>query len=185
MTVRPIIFSGPMVNALLAGRKSQTRRLATSPLAKCQPGDLLYVRERLECRSSVPRLDDAATVELALCAFYAAGPDLQPAVHAWPGKRPYGSIPSIHMPRALSRLTLEVTEVRRQRLRDISDGDALAEGIDGSVMFVSGQPVKRFGELWASLHGEASWEANPDVVAISFMVHRQNVDALLEGKVAA
>ena len=185
MTVRPIIFSGNMVLALLAGRKSQTRRLATSPLANCQPGNLLYVREKLECRSAVPRVDDADSVETTACAFYAAGPDLQAAIHLWPGKRPYGSIPSIHMPRSISRLTLEVTAVKHQRLQDLSDCEAIAEGIDASVMVFPGQPVQRFGSLWSSLHGAESWAENPDVVAISFIVHRQNVDALLAARAAS
>lgn len=87
----PIIFSAPMVRALLEGRKTQTRRLASSPLAKVQPGDRLWVRE----------------------SFHPEGTYM--ADH--PGDaRSMGWKPSIHMPRSASRLTLHVTDVRRQRV---------------------------------------------------------------------
>ncbi len=108
------------------------------------------------------------------------------------------------MPRKASRLTLEVVEVRRQYLCEISDDDATAEGIaavskDGWLVKyglpdrdgLPGQddhgwpwerwqltPQRAFEHLWRSLHGHESWEENPVVVALTFCVHQQNVDKL-------
>lgn len=79
------------------------------------------------------------------------------------------------MPRWASRLTLLVTEVRVQRLQEISEEDAKAEGARGNA----GGPwgceglLEDFADLWESLHGPGSWEANPWVAAISFEVARR------------
>ncbi|CUW11431.1 Uncharacterised protein [Serratia grimesii] len=70
--------------------------------------------------------------------------------------------PSIHMPRWASRLTLEITAVRVERLQDISEADAIAEG--GTKHF----NIDWFGPLWASIYGEESWNANPWVWVIEF-----------------
>lgn len=120
MTDRPIIFSGPMVKALLDGRKTQTRRLATSPLARCTAGDRLYVREAHAFVGSndpgllVTRADYPACVPRR---FENVPPETEVS---WR--------PSIHMPRWASRLTLIVDCVRVQSLQDISRTDAIAEG---------------------------------------------------------
>lgn len=87
--------------------------------------------------------------------------------------------PSIHMPRWASRITLEITDVRVERLQDISDGDALDEGIpvagvtpgidvciDGE--WWPGQAVKHFRRLWESIHGPDSWDANPWLWVLEF-----------------
>lgn len=120
---RPIIFSGSMVKSLIAGRKTMTRRLATSPLAKCQPSDLLWVREAFCAGKAVggyildvdpDETPDGETVDV----IYRADEE-QTAL--WR--------PSIHMPRWASRLTLTVTEVKIERLQDISEEDAIAEGL--------------------------------------------------------
>ena len=98
------------------------------------------------------------------------------------------------MPRWASRLTLTVTEVRRQRLQDIDDEDARAEGLEwvpptwgisGLSASWSADPIDAFAELWHSIHGgpardgvgswaeaAASWDANPEVVALTFTVER-------------
>ena len=150
MTDRPIIFSPTMVRALLAGRKTQTRRLATSPLARCVPGDRLWVREGY--------------------AQHAAGFDYradfagfsQPAAGPWR--------PSIHMPRWASRLTLHVEAVRVERLQDIREADAVAEGMNWPVW-------RLFQSVWNSLHGPDAWNENPHVVVLTFRVERANIDA--------
>lgn len=175
----PIIFSGAMIHALLAGRKTQTRRLASSPLRRAAPGDRLWVRETW-------RLDDFAEQE----AIYRVNPD-------WP-KEVQDSAdvvrwrPSIHMPRWASRLTLKVTEVRRQRLIDITNADAIAEGLvearqpdgDGYRHFSAPglsdrhwpTPRSAFADLWERLHGPKSWNGGAEVVAITFTVTQRNID---------
>ncbi|HEX7051763.1 MAG TPA: hypothetical protein VF188_16275 [Longimicrobiales bacterium] len=106
--------------------------------------------------------------------------------------------PSIHMPRWASRITLEVTDVRLQRLQEIVADDAIAEGIerdssafmhagwlvydspvcptDGRPGFVTTDPVYSFASLWRSIHGPGAWEENPEVVAVSFRPHLRNID---------
>lgn len=197
MTDRPIIFSAPMIRALLAGRKTQTRRVlkpqppegafdpwpwATrgkpgyiefkgadgAPLNPWPytPGDRLWVREGwandegvgLQYRAGPQIADDAVGVR-------------------W--------LSRVIMPRWASRLTLDVKEVRIERLQDISEGDAVAEGVDAVIGAAEAQPIdgyKRrggradFAALWNSIHGPAAWDANPWVVALTFDVHRCNID---------
>ena len=105
--------------------------------------------------------------------------------------------PGIHMPREFSRLTLLVTDVRVQRLQDISEADAVAEGIDMEsadppFYYVPGiyphnltavgveqsrQPaIDSFAKLWGFINGPDDWAANPWVAAITFEVVRANID---------
>lgn len=85
--------------------------------------------------------------------------------------------PSIHMPRWASRITLEITAVRVERLNDISDADAKAEGLDKSHDFPDTYLTPKgdfadadivFRRLWESIYGEESWQANPWVWVIEF-----------------
>ncbi|HAM40757.1 MAG TPA: hypothetical protein DCP69_05315 [Candidatus Omnitrophica bacterium] len=181
MTERPILFSGPMVRALPDGRKTQTRRLVkhhTDPEfwdvrrpgvwevydANCAnqtievacphgvPGDRLWVRETF--------------AETPFGVFYRAEDSTEyPTDGKWR--------PSIFMPRRLSRLTLEITEVRVQRLQDITPEDAIAEGVfaEGRYSTAPGvpYPVATFAALWDGINSErASWASNPWVWCISF-----------------
>jgi hypothetical protein len=201
MSDYPIIFSAPMVQALLAGRKTMTRRLAwrngpaieggvvrvqeakPSPWQKVKPGDRLWVRESFCRRSELP----ISTVQKP---FYMAtdgtGDISKPA--GWPWK------PSIHMPRWASRLTLIVTATKIERLQDISKEDAIAEGIERVKLGPFGwrdyewidQPepgtgaVASFMTLWDSIHGPDGWTSNPEVVALTFRVVRENIDRIKE-----
>lgn len=188
MTVRPIIFSGPMVRALVDGRKTQTRRLATSPLAKCEPGDRLYVREAWRLHE---RFSDVVRVRYQASERQSWTEQREdfPVALAQGLKDKAGYRPSIHMPRWASRLTLTVTEVRRQFLQGISRDDAIAEGITerhgfwnadhGQPPLAGCDPLGAFYCLWNSLHDTAGerWEDNPEVVALTFTVERRNVDA--------
>lgn len=181
MVDRPTIFSGAMVSALLSGRKTQTRRLADSPLAKADAGDRLWVRESFRDISEV-HLDPLFAGVSGDFVYMADGVKI--GGHKW--------TPAIHMPRCASRLTLVVSEVRFQKLHDISEEDALAEGCirlpaSGRITDIQGGqyldriwPSARtwYAELWASLHGQESWDSNPDVVALSFSVHHANIDSL-------
>lgn len=86
--------------------------------------------------------------------------------------------PSIHMPRQASRLTLIVTDVRVQRLKDISRGDAMEEGCPFANMAAGPNPIEWFADLWKSIHGHEAWDANPWVCALTFTVHRDNIDSI-------
>lgn len=203
MTDRPIIFSAPMVRALLAGRKTQTRRKLRVPTpfdpsddidapicsGFIEPlyrrGDRLYVRETHALVGSV---------DPGWLLFRANGYESECRRHGfdipYPPESKVRWRPSIHMPRWASRLTLIVTDVRVQRLQDITNADAIAEGIkrlhepNGFRDYLSDDPDRRlamqpsFISLWNSLHGPDAWDQNPWVVAVSFDVRRGNIDNL-------
>lgn len=178
MTDRGIIFSAPMVCALIAGRKTQTRRLATSPLRRCQPGDRLWVRERCRTYESV---DSRNPHEVR---YHVDGDEMRlPAgVGHWNSK----PRPSIHMPRWASRLTLIVDAVRVEPLQAITEADALAEGTQEPTLRdlcpdlaqAAWSERQVYSRLWNHLHGAESWNANPDVVALTFRVVRENIGRL-------
>jgi hypothetical protein len=204
------MISGPMIRALLEGRKTQTRRLATSPLAKCLTGDDLWVRET--CRAA--ELDDGFDhVEYQAGGLAPIG-NSRGAGEQWGELAHYGGkgrrfikrgdggvagpwVPSIHMPRWCSRLTLRIEKTRIEPLQSISEADAIAEGLwslskDGGRIFKWGIPDKdglpcndddgqhwrdwsidprvAYRTLWKRLHGENSWLANPDVLVLTFSV---------------
>lgn len=184
MSDKPIIFSAPMVRALLDGRKTQTRRILKPPYGTLEfqangtwkpictkffPGDRLWVREA--CATWVGELKDAA--------YRADETDAE-----WENLRHDARLgfwkirPSIHMPRWASRLTLIVTDVRVQRLQDISRGDAMEEGCPFANMADGPDPRDWFTTLWNSIHGPKAWGANPWVCAISFTVTPQNIDQI-------
>ena len=185
MTDRPIIFSAAMINALLAGRKTMTRRLASSPLRRVVPGDRLWVRETWQLHSLAT---DVGTVvyRASINGCWTEAHQLVPA-QLLKGKRiapkPFqlGWRSPLHLFRECSRLTLEVTGVKTESLHDISRRDAICEGIaPGGPENPVGIEVDEFRDLWRSLHGDESWEANPDVVAISFNVVKRNIDVVSE-----
>lgn len=219
MKERPILFNTAMVQAILAGRKTQTRRavkpqpsakhnwhgwiiestcrkdegkacwaigespLLTNPHRVKPPfgkvGDRLWVRET---HSFVPDSDEPAGCSAVL---YVAD-----------GKKYGKARPSIHMPRWACRIILEITNVRVERLHDISDADAMAEGIQG--FYSTGEeepdrfgikaeycgfgtagswkfcetPVKAFQQLWYSTG--VQWNANPWVWVVEFKVLTTN-----------
>lgn len=177
MTDRPIIMSGPMVRALLDGRKTQTRRLASSPLNKTEPGDLLWVRETW-CRGLGDNL-----------IWYAAGETMRNIetgreTDGWTSLNP--KRPSIHMPRKASRLTLLVKWTRVEWLQDITEEDARAEGM-GEPYLGDGDPPytematmisrrMQYRNLWNQLHPKPQWDDDPEVVVLEFEVLRENID---------
>jgi hypothetical protein len=196
---RPILFSAPMVRAILAGRKTQTRRVVKpQPLLNypgienhCpygQPGDQLWVRESFRYFFDEAKLYD--------CIQYSADGTLyKPSGLNWETgmafsekcEPPYKMKPSIHMPRWVSRINLEITGVQVERVRDISDDDALAEGVDtesddcawavaekaaiAGVPIVGGSQERfAFANLWDSINAArgCGWEMNPWVWVIEF-----------------
>jgi hypothetical protein len=201
MKERPIIFSGPMVRALLDGSKTQTRRvmkpqlvygtvaglfnswylpsgqgggtlypngkekiLGTCPYG--QPGDRLWVRESF-CKIIG---QSGGWIETDYQATYTHGFRLGDSLGL---KKRW--TPSIHMPRAASRITLEITSVRVERLQDISEADAQAEGVtdDGSLVTDldgkdRGGAIAAYATLWEVINGVGSWDDNPWVWVVSF-----------------
>lgn len=203
MRERPILFSAPMVQAILAGRKSQTRRVVKNPdwiacltgdcphdrqsecdalLASMSPygvaGDRLYVRERTWFRSAdgiTAYADGSLRTHPTAMIGTKMFPAAEPPKDDWPNNyRQFGfrSVPSIHMPRWASRITLEVTAVRIQRLRDITPADADSEGMDRtSDDYLLHGPLWCFARLWDSINGKrpgCEWADNPWVWAITF-----------------
>jgi hypothetical protein len=184
MTDRPILFSAEMVRAILKGRKTQTRRvmkpqpstvddagrwyrmksggesLMTSayPCPYGAPGDTLWVRETW---TQYP-------IELnpePCDAWYKATSNGPPPPFKWR--------PSIHMPRWASRITLRITDIRVERLQDISEDDARAEGVssewDDYERYGQSEPYRYgFSALWSEINGPDAWDANPWVWVISF-----------------
>lgn len=248
MGERPILFSAPMIRAILADQKTQTRRVVrpsgsllamswsplhperglrvttrtgkhsthTGPvgeaLSACpygQPGDRLWVREthRVKAWNEVAsarveyRADGSEDCLDVLTDDYDAWILQRTAIWERAGARvradgllpePPGGVPwtpSIHMPRWASRLTLEVTSVRVERLHDITEADARAEGVDWSRPEPYGEKWDddredprevgyppagasfardNFRRLWSSINGPESWEANPWVWVVGF-----------------
>lgn len=215
MKERPILFNAPMVRAILAGTKTQTRRVvkithSTPGLAAClkppvgtprprvaaelcpygQPGDRLWVRE---AHSIFPAHGQHRDDGLRWGPWGGL-----PTVVSPNGKQiayfregfdrcdPAGWRPNIHMPRWASRILLDVADVRVERLQDIGEADAIAEGIErgedffgcpcwkvygepaGSDVVFPDDPIGSYASLWTSINGPGSWDANPWVWAIEF-----------------
>jgi hypothetical protein len=234
VTERPILFSAEMVRAILAGRKTQTRRLLKycgvpaggafwdhrgyepvhlsgrswtfqfkngepSPFAPVfdspygEPGNRLWVKETYSADFKDHYPNDPV--------WFAADDDRANAIECRGGVRgiwspesqrfvPFKWRPSIFMPRAMSRITLEITKVWPERLHDISEQDALAEGVrrftkDGDLMkFWACDPcdgplkcawadlprnaTEAYAALWEAINGRGSWGANPWVWVVEF-----------------
>ena len=251
----PILFSTPMVQAILDGRKLQTIRVvkpqpeemhsnypipvndfvkdletlnakglcnissrgATKGMAipDCpygQIGDLLWVRETTKVgawdhEENTVAFDYKASPELTKTPWVQFDDDekfieltdklikkldklgIEPNVdeenecftYKWePGQSPFKWTPAIHMPKAACRIWLEITDIKIERLKDISEEDAIAEGIyeieyKGISFNFSGgnptgyaKPTGAFNALWESINGKDSWELNPWVWVITF-----------------
>lgn len=209
-TVRPVLFTAEMASALWSGRKSQTRRLPSSPLAKAKPGDLLYVREPIWQVAFYPMTFPSGEAQTKTqwgpkVHFVADGdPTDTPNRHYPEGLRngafaapaPYATWlkrPNLHHERRHSRMTLEVTGVTLQGLQDITEEDAKAEGMEPvlggwrAAPHLLPQPtaVAAFVDLWDELHAEPSWHDQPTVARISFRVVKTQVDILLKQRQAA
>ena len=122
-----------------------------------QPGDRLWVREAWSTHACFDRYAPSELTRIRSFHYWADG-DLVT------GKKR----PSIHMPRWASRITLEITSVRVERLQDISRGDAMAEGCPFPNMAQGDDPRQWYEQLWGEINGPDSWSANPWVWAIEF-----------------
>ena len=195
---RGMIFNAEMVRALLDGRKTQTRRPVKFPVhdknlgcelagnelagelsagnylnsAFGKPGDRIWVRETwAEAGASAPDLK----------LYRANYPEHVPSIYEnVPPAEEIRWTPSIHMPRWASRILLEITDVRVERLNAISEEDARAEGIIDGGCLNCGEPepcgcanpepdaTDAFAYLWQSIYGQDNWNANPWVWVIEF-----------------
>lgn len=208
MADRPILFSSAMVRALLDGRKSQTRRILKlgtmlDPMpdvwkAKEIDGVWFFVSDHPDCsgRQKAPvrfRKGDRLYVREAWAEVGSMDPGLFITRADYPAcvPRHYENVPpadqvkwrpGIHMPRSRSRLTLTVTDVRVQRLQEITPADAIAEGIwapanSMTIDCETRDPRDDFQALWNSINGAGSWSTNPWIIALTFTVERRNIDA--------
>lgn len=150
-----------------------------------QPGDLLYVRETWwqRGRFSMPMWPEAEPEDAVWSGskdiIYAAD-NAAPETHNQLGKIVWLKRPSIHMPRWASRITLEITDVRVERLQKITDADAEAEGAEPVFVLPDGGSwpfYEGFRELWNCIYG--TWDANPWVWVIEFKPHLKNVDEVI------
>ena len=191
MKERPILFSAPMVRAILEGRKTQTRRAVKLPYNKgsltrdvwtafnpesaddrdlmCLTGgpygvvgDRLWVREthgwndpEFERPDIEDAMDRPRSPEGRWCWYRATDGEID---GPWR--------PSIFMPRWASRITLEVTGVKVERLNEITTEDGRAEG--QGIVWGGGCFHRSFAGLWDAVYGSGAWDANPWVWAISF-----------------
>ena len=192
---RPILFSGPMVRALLAGTKTQTRRIV-----KARDLEWMDVHQGLREPDNAERCPYGQSGDRLLCSGHRIGGDRLYVREAWAAPHAYDHLPprlipqdarihyaatedrggllwrpSIHMPRWASRITLEVTGVLVERLQEISYEDARAEGVefwrnDGTLTELPPCSEHRyaFEDLWTSINGADSWNANPFVWVVSF-----------------
>lgn len=223
MKERPILFSAPMVRAILAGSKSQTRRIVKpQPLPygprnvpypdfafhRCagvatisnkpggpdgwaqefcpygQTGDRLWVKETYCFGHGYDGLRPREVVKSPHAIIRYAADHALRTVDGRQVNSPDAILsgqtrPSIHMPRWCSRITLEITDVRVQRLQEISEEDAKAEGVKASDAAIVMRDSKwhhelsntargAYAVLWESLNGAGSWDANPWVWCIGF-----------------
>jgi len=172
MKERPIIFSSPMVKAILEGRKTQTRRVVRDQpegMDPCYgkafrkdfggrrcpygaPGDFLWVKETF----AKPPHEDRIIYRATAASYEDA------TEYKWR--------PSIFMPRTASRIDLEIVNVLVERLQEISEEDAIKEGCPEQDWYrVPGGPGKWFSSTWDKINGEkCPWISNPWVWCIEF-----------------
>lgn len=196
MKERPILFSGPMVRAILEGRKTQTRRAVRPQPPRYPYGRTpTYLFENLWGWCAVHGTVRAVRSEDTIrCPYGVPGDRLWVReTHANLGKAPlpgggtsedivlyradHGDdckidgvrwTPAIHMYRRHSRITLEVVSIRAERLQAISDEDARSEGVSDFATY--GTAKVEFASLWESINGAGSWDENPWVWAVEFRV---------------
>lgn len=201
MKERPILFSGPMIRALLAGQKSQTRRIVKPtmttprvPPLTMEPwiinGDWQEDDNGLPCWAGY-HPDYPGDAKWFTCPYGGAGDrlwvketlkrygsrwiaydnDTTPTTEAreWTWKQ--DRLSARFMPRWASRIILEITDVRVERVQEISEDDAQAEGVETKEPHHVTSARYRFGQLWNEINGKkagCSWEKSPWVWAISF-----------------
>lgn len=180
----PILFQTEMVEAILAGRKTMTRRLNT----KIQPGDIIWVKETWVNLGHNNCQDGAEQFNTVVFRAGQNGKDWESNIEGWRWK------PSLFMPKSACRIWLKCTDRREEHLHEISDEDAMAEGILSYKDDILGRrykdymapakgyghpdvdypsvstPFDSFGSLWEKINGIESLIENPELSVIKFEV---------------
>ncbi len=199
---RPILFSTAMVQAIEAGRKTQTRRIMKEqPVINPEDGAVLILPELFKLPIGIT-LDEWKKSMLHTCPYGIKGDVLWVRESYCPGyfegggsayKAEWNSIageyvtepkwkPSIHMPKGACRYFLEVVDVRIERLNEITEEDAIKEGVSrypsapiyGYKNYYNDQAgfllsaKKSFESLWAKINGDDAWDENPFVWVVEF-----------------
>jgi hypothetical protein len=183
MTIRKRVETSFAVRCLLDGTRTMMRLIDRNDAP--EPGDLFWIAETWNSDQFGPE---------ALTGQGADGKPIYPR-HAyaadWPaywGSPGLGWLTPNLMPLSLSRITLEVTDVRRERLHDITEIDTLLEGAhrdDDGVwrLLDSGAtaeaPIDAYRSHWDSVEGAGAWLQNPEVHVVTFTVHRSNIEQML------
>ncbi len=204
-----------MSRAILDDRKTQTRRPAfkkpklmsgswedgtavgvipATPWTRVKPGDLLWVRERWRVTEKYDGVKPRDLPPRTMTVLFEAGGSIanQSAQGDWRPNLQYPPLdyplpwagrwrPGMFLPRWASRTTLEVTAVKIEPVQAITPEDAVAEGLDYPLLSARAA----FMGLWWEIHGREDWDRNPAVVAITFKVHRQNIDMFKQERKAA
>ena len=200
MTDRPMVFSALMVRAMLDGSKTQERRILKNQQTWDRVGESI-LRQYPEQKSDVPFAvgdkiwvrevwgHDASTLDDCRRGVESDGPKYGPYYMAdanWFDNASVIKRSPNYMPRWASRITLTVTKVRVQRLQDISEEDARAEGVEPTTCANVLAPEDGFPSyrsayawiVWETIHGKGSWALNPWVCALTFKVAKVNINAL-------
>lgn len=144
--MKPILFSTPMVQAILKGNKTQTRRVKKSQKPRYNVGDILYVRETW-----------GIGIQLAGLVLYKAD-YLDKKAPLADGEK---WKPSIHMPKDIARIFLKITNIQHEKIQDITEKESIHEGLNSKEDFI---------KLWDILNNKRGfgWNNNPDVWVITF-----------------
>ncbi len=222
---KPIMFSHSMVRAMVEDRKTKTRRKVKGVLDikgctvypsephkptyslsllmdNCpfgRPGDLLYVREDFRVSSFYDQMSPSQVPALDTVKIHYDA-------DGWPPSHAYGfgkKRENMYMPRWMSRITLELVNVRVERLQEISLPDCWAEGITQNQVDIAerylldhlfledtvlrgGNPTCwAYAKLWEDLHGPGTWQENPFVWVLEFRVLQGNIDTILQERISA
>ena len=187
----PILFDTQMVQSILSGQKTQTRRLFKSPLCK-----VVEPAVKIFCDESIWRaqLKNRKSINYSIICPYGEPGDLlwvketwSPAIDDFAYKADYSKTtlsgkrnqglwhPSIHMPKSATRVWLQITDIKAHRIQSISEEDAKAEGCGVAKIYGFGEIGQSnyhegFFAKWISIYGIESWYENPWVWAITFIV---------------
>lgn len=215
---KPILFSTPMVKAILEGRKTETRRIMWNDRTKYTVGDILWVRETwriigwndgdpftIQFKDGKIKRDvylDESKAENYLiqctnqCLDSGLNSDDKAFFHFDLDNCPTKWRPSIFMPKEACRIFLKLTDIRIERLHDISEQDAIAEGVEsqyfkefkttGYKIYSSkldswdANPIVSYSSLWDKINGNKAWDLNPYVWVYTFEKTEVDINEFLK-----